>query len=200
MSFAEVRGEIPRTIFHILGGGVLACLGYFPSSPWNRLLLLGVFLFTLAVEAGRRYVPSVKELTNRLLGVFMRPSERDGVTGTPAFTGGVFLAFLLFPRGIALAALVPLLVGDRAAVLAGKGFGRIRMWGKTLEGSLAFVAATFAAYLVLTSLYPSAIPFPRTVLLAASFIGAMAEMLPRPLDDNFTIPLAVGLFLILGAG
>jgi dolichol kinase len=197
MAFGRVRGEVPRTVFHVLGGVLLVCAGYFLPSPVNRLLLGGVLLATLMVEGGRRYVPSFRNLTNRLLGVFMRPAEFDGLTGTPAFTGGVFLAFLLFSKEVAVASLIPLVVGDRAAVLAGKGFGRIRIGAKTLEGSLAFTAVTFSAYMVIVSTYPSALPFPWGILLAASVVGALVELLPRPMDDNLTIPLATGGFLIL---
>ncbi|UCF30756.1 MAG: hypothetical protein JSV26_12045 [bacterium] len=197
MALAQVRKEVPRTIFHVLGGVFLACLGYFLPSPLNRALLGGIFLTTLIVEGGRRYVPFIKDLTNRLLGVLMRPSEFDGVTGTPAFTCGVFLAFLLFSKEIALASLIPLLAGDRAAVLAGKGFGRVKMGDRTLEGSLAFIAASFITYLVVSSIVPHAFPFPWTILLAASVVGALAELLPRPMDDNLTIPLATGGFLVL---
>jgi dolichol kinase len=125
----------------------------------------------------------------------MRPSEHDGITGTPAYVGGVFLAFLLFPREIAVASLIPLVLGDRAAVLAGKGFGKIRIGDKTLEGSIACFAVSLAGYLILAKLFG---PFPVAslpVLLGASLIGTLAEALPRPFDDNLTIPLAVGAFL-----
>jgi len=195
MSLSNVRKELPRTLFHVAGGISLAVLGYYLPGIWNRVVLGAILLVAVTVEAARKFSPSFNRFTQNVLGVFMRPSERDGITGTPAYAGGVFLAFLLFPREIAVASLVPLVLGDRAAVLAGKGFGKIKIGAKTLEGSIACFAASLAGYLVLAELFG---PFPGAglpVLLGASLIGTMAEALPRPFDDNLTIPLAVGVFL-----
>ena len=197
MALADIRAEIPRTFFHILGGLFLAWTGVFFPSPTNRILLGGVFAASLVSEWARLRDPRVGALASRYLGRLMRPSEKDGVTGAPAFTGGVFLAFLLFPPAVALSALVPLIFGDRAGLIVGKGMGRIRMWGKTLEGSLGCLTVSFLVYLALAWAKPAVFGYPWPVLLAASLVGTVAEALPRPLDDNVTIPLAVGLFLTL---
>jgi dolichol kinase len=195
MAFGNVKGELPRTLFHIVGGIFLAALGYQLPGIFNRVALGAILLVTISVEAARKFSPSFNRFTRSSLGIFMRPSEHDGITGTPAYVGGVFLAFLLFPREIAVASLIPLVLGDRAAVLAGKGFGKIRIGDKTLEGSIACFAVSLAGYLILAKLFG---PFPVAslpVLLGASLIGTLAEALPRPFDDNLTIPLAVGAFL-----
>ena len=69
------------------------------------------------------------------------------------------------------------------------------MWGKTLEGSLACLTASFAVYLFLGWKWPLVFYYSPGILFAAALVGTMAEALPRPFDDNLTIPLAVGLFL-----
>ena len=197
MGLSDVREEIPRTFFHVLGGFFLAWIGYFLPFPANRLILAAIFLGVLAVEMGRKFSPAWNRFSRNTLGVFMRPWEQYGTTGALAFTGGTALAFVVFPREVAVAALVPLVFGDRAAILAGKGFGRIRIGGKTLEGSAACFLVSFAAYMILMPFFPD--PFPQSVpvLALASLIGTAAEALPRPLDDNLTIPLAVGGYLYL---
>jgi dolichol kinase len=146
-------------------------------------------------EAARLLIPRVNDLAKVLVGPFMRPHEEKGLTGAPAFTGGVFLAFLFFEPAIALASLVPLIFGDRAGLLVGKSVGRISFKGKTLEGSLACLAASFLIYISLSGLWPEVFGYGWIVLFAASLIGTLAEALPRPFDDNLTIPIAVGLFL-----
>lgn len=195
MTAGKVKKELPRTFFHVAGGIFLAGLGYQLPGIWNRVALGAILLASVAVEAARKFSPSFNEFTRRVLGVFMRPSEHEGITGTPAYTGGVFLAFLFFPRTIAIASLVPLILGDRAAVLVGKGWGRIRIGDKTLEGSVACFSVSLAGYLLLAKFHgPMAAPG-LPVLAGASLVGTLAEALPRPFDDNLTIPLTVGVFL-----
>lgn len=195
MAMGTVKQELPRTLFHITGGIFLAVLGYHLPGIWNRVALGAILLVAVAVEAARKFSPPFNRFTRKSLGIFMRASEHDGVTGTPAYAGGVFLAFVLFPREIAAASLVPLIVGDRAAVLAGKGFGRIKIGAKTLEGSIACFTASLGAYLILVKLSGPFSGVSLPVLLGASLTGTLAEALPRPFDDNLTIPLAVGVFL-----
>ena len=197
MAFEDIRSEVPRTFFHILGGLFLAWIGYFIDPPANLIILGAVFVTAAAADLLRLTVPAIARLFISLAGPFMRASEETGLTGAPAFTGGVFLAFLLFKPSVALAALVPLIFGDRAGLLVGKSIGRISFKGKTLEGSLACLAASFLVYLLLAAIWPGVFGFRRGVLLAASLIGTLAEALPRPFDDNLTIPLAVGVFLTI---
>ncbi len=197
MALAEIQKEIPRTLIHILGGVFLTCVGYFPAPPLNRILLGVFFLLVLLMEAGRMTLPAFNSLSRTLLGPFLRPNEEKSLTGAPAFFGGVFLSFLLFSKTTALGAMVPLVFGDRAGLLAGKGFGRIRIGTKTLEGSLACFVSSLLAFLVLSALWPDVFGYALPVMAGASFIGALAEALPRPFDDNLTIPLAVGIFLSL---
>ena len=195
MAYTDIRSEIPRTFFHILGGLFLAWIGYFLEPPGNKILLGVIFCAALATEAARLFIPRVNVFAKVLIGPFMRPYEDQGLTGAPAFTGGVFLAFLLFKPAVAMSALVPLIFGDRAGLLVGKSMGRISLKGKTLEGSLACLAVTFLVYGILKYTWTAVFGYGWIVLFAASLVGTLAEMLPRPFDDNLTIPLAVGLFL-----
>ena len=52
-----------------------------------------------------------------------------------------------------------------------------------------------AAYAILARVWPEVFGFGWIVLFSAALIGTLAEALPRPFDDNLTIPLAVGMFL-----
>ena len=197
MAFSDIRSEIPRTFFHILGGLFLAWIGYFVDSPVNKILLGVIFAVSIVSEVARLLVPKVNNLFKVLAGSLMRPSEEKGLTGAPAFTGGVFLAFLLFNPAVAMAALVPLIFGDRAGLLVGKSVGRISLKGKTLEGSLGCLTTSFLTYLFMARVWPEVFGYPLIILFFAALIGTLAEVLPRPFDDNLTIPLAVGLFLTI---
>jgi dolichol kinase len=197
MTLPDIRSEIPRTFIHILGGFVLAGAGYFIVQPLNLILLGAALAMVITMEAFRLLVPQINRWIVFLIGPFMRPNEDRSITGAPAFFGGVFLAFLLFPRTIALAAMVPLVLGDRAGLLVGKAVGRIPIGRKTLEGSISCFTASFLSYLAISGLWPDLFGYGWVVLLGASLIGTFAEALPRPFDDNLIIPLAVGIFLSL---
>jgi dolichol kinase len=195
MAFADIRSEIPRTFFHILGGLFLSWIGYFIDPPLNWILLGSIFAAAVLTEAARLLVPRMNDAVKVLIGPLMRAHEEKGLTGAVPFTGGVFLAFLLFQPAVALAAMVPLVFGDRAGLLVGKSVGRVSFKGKTLEGSLACLAAGFLIYLALARIWPEVFSFSWIVLFFAALIGTLAEAMPRPFDDNLTIPLAVGMFL-----
>ena len=195
MALADIRSEIPRTFFHVLGGFFLAAVGYLPAHPLNLYFLAAVFGAALALEGARLFVPSARRLSRVLIGPFMRPCEEEGLTGALPFTGGVLLAFLLFPRSVALASMVPLVFGDRAGLLVGKSIGSVQIGKKTLEGCMGCFTTTLVAYLVMDWVWPDVFHYPFAVILGASLIGTLAEALPRPFDDNLTIPIAVGVFL-----
>jgi dolichol kinase len=197
MALADIRSEIPRTFFHFMGGLILAFTGYVLPPPVNRYCLALIFGAALLFEGVRLLVPSTRRLARIIIGPFMRPNEEHGLTGALPFTGGVFLSFLLFPKSVALASMVPLVFGDRAGLLVGKSVGKVRIGNKTLEGCLGCFLVTFTVYLVLRSLWPEIFHYPWMVLLGASIVGTLAEALPRPFDDNLTIPIAVGVFLSL---
>jgi dolichol kinase len=95
---------------------------------------------------------------------------------------------LLFPKFIALTAITVLTFGDAASTIIGLKFGKIKFKGKTIEGFIAGTIISFIpVYLILGN------PF---LALIASFIGMLAELI-LPIDDSLTIPLSVGIVLLL---
>lgn len=78
-------------------------------------------------------------------------------------------------------------VGDAVAALVGHPFGRLRIGpsGKTLEGAIACLAASFVG-----ALFVARLSMPESIVAAAA--AAVAEAPRRPLDDNVRITIAVG--------
>ncbi len=195
MPLADIRGEIPRTFFHVLGGLFLGVVGFTLPEPLNKAVLGILFLTAVTVDTARLRSPGFSEVIVKVIGPFMRPSEKTSYTGSPAFTAGFLLSFFLFPKQIALAAVVPLVIGDRAAVLVGKSWGSVRIGNKTLEGSLACFVSTLLAYYLGAKFLPALLPFHTLYLAGAALAATVVEMLPRPFNDNLTIPLAAGALL-----
>jgi len=155
----------------------------------GSLVLWG--LITLSVlgvlaEVGRLLLPPLNDLLLRYLP-FFKPSERQLVTGATFMLLSATGVYLLFEKEVAVLALTFLVVGDPAAAIIGSRAHRGRLFGKSLAGTAAFLVAAGAAALLIT-LHP-AVPL-AWWLLPGLVAAAIAELLPIPLDDNVTVPLA----------
>lgn len=113
-----------------------------------------------------------------------------GFTGASYILTTSLVMIIFFPKTITVAALVFIIVGDTAAALIGRRFGRIRyLGGKSLEGSAACLTASFLASLLVPGL-------PLAAGLIGAFTATVAEALSGSLDDNLTVPLASGLAML----
>ena len=145
-----LRKELGRKAFHMLS---LVYLAAFRLIGWPAAVrwFLVWFAIVTAVEWGRLAAPSVERFLHGLMGGLMRESERRHFSGIFHTTAGC-LAAMLIGRGdpvIVSAAIAQLALADAASALAGKAFGRVKLFGgrKTLEGSLAGFAVGYAAAL-----------------------------------------------------
>ncbi len=137
------------------------------------------------------------ELAERLPGVnaaFFRAEEQFRESAMTPYVIAILLTALTFPKTIALVAILTLAIADPLSAVVGIRFGRHRVVpDKSLEGSAAFFAATFAIAFALLRPLPGVDGLQAAG--AAGLIGLAAaafEMIPLRLDDNLTIPLLVG--------
>ena len=101
----------------------------------------GIFLFTLLLEGYRLHNRQGKRLFHQLFGAMLRKEENGKLTGaTWVLAGSVLCSLLALISSSAAAAafwgLTFFILGDAAAALFGKAFGRTRIGRKTLEGAL----------------------------------------------------------------
>ena len=141
----------------------------------------------LAIEIVRLRSPSVNDRFIRMAAPLLRPAEHGKISGTPPFLAGCLASAVLFPLPVAMAGILFLTFGDAAATTVGEQFGRTRIGAKSLEGTAAFLAASALVSLGVT-LFSSTPPF--GALVAGAVTAAAVELLPLPVDDNFTIPVA----------
>lgn len=190
-----------RNIFHVLMA-LTGVLSYeFLLDRTGVIIVTGslVGLFVV-MEIMRR----ASETWNRRFvdGAFRhiaRPGEAHQVPAATWYGLALFLGSILFPKeGIQLGALA-LGFGDPAAQIFGKRFGRVKLIGqKSVAGAVAFIVTTA---LVTAAFMVAVLPVGHTLLsltgliglpLLLGLVGAIAEVFSGKLDDNFTIPLAVG--------
>jgi len=170
--------EFRRKLFHILGGLLwLVPLFYLQKS---LLLIFSLFVLALNLVFVLRLAEDKIKLIYKLIYLFEREKnlERPTIQGL-WFNLGVFLSFLLFTKECATVGIVLTAVGDGFAGLIGYHFGRIRIGQKSLEGFFAFfVSSSLALW-----------PFVGAFALLIAFVGAVVEILPKNIDDNFLLPL-----------
>jgi dolichol kinase len=184
----KVLAELPRKAIHI--SSILLPLAYFygllTKSHLRDLLLAGTVI-AIGLELLRLHEPRVKMFFRQFFGNLIRRHEKRALLGSTYLLISALISVEIFPRPICVAALGMLILGDAAAALVGKTWGRTHLFGsrKTLEGSLAFLVVSFLFAWLVTRM-----PWP--VALIGAFVGMLFEFLPLPLDDNFAIPLSAG--------
>lgn len=179
-----------RKLYHLFGG--LGLLSLYSVLGRERALLAYAVLFAvvLVLEIVRLRSSMVNDLLFRYFGAFVRASERSHLTGMVPYILGVGLSLLFYRTDIATAAVCFLACGDVAATTVGERYGRTKIVGeKSLEGTVAFFAASLAAGSVLLAAGSSP---PLSVTVAGAAIAAGVELFPVRVNDNLVIPLASG--------
>jgi len=187
------RVEITRKIVHL--STLSIPIGYALTQEETALMiLLSLFLGFLSVDLLRHFHRGIASLFEKyFFGNVLREREKGTFMGSTYFLFSSILTLLFFPKPIAIASLLILILSDTCAALVGKGVGKIRIYGKTLEGSIAFLLSS----LVIVGFYPDLDRLPG--ILGA--LGAtVVELLPIKVDDNLTIPLVAGGIMLFGGG
>jgi dolichol kinase len=192
-----MRRELARKAIHVASAAVPLLVWLLPR-PAAIALLVPLALLALVVEAARHRVRAVRYHFLRRTRTLLRPHERRGLAGATWMALAYAAALLLFPRPVAVAAMLFNGLGDAAAALAGTRWGRRRTaWGKSWEGFAAGLGVDLAVGIGMWMLAPAAVP------LAGALLGALAaasaEFAPLPLDDNVRVTLLGGAGILLGA-
>ena len=195
--------EVLRKLVHLSSFWMVAAIGIFPRA-WNVCLFAGLLLGIVAIEyANHKGLPLVRATYGRIFGRMLRENERGQEfrpSGAPHVLAAALMLCLLFEQRVAMTALAIMLTGDSFAAIIGRKFGRrkINHGRKSIEGAAAFwiSSALVLAFFVLFFRLPT--PF---VLMGIFGIttAMLAEIFEEQIkiDDNFSIPLAMGLSLSL---
>lgn len=183
----------PRGIFHVSSGLVaLAVLWSVPHPAWAMAVGWPLALTAWTLEIIRRARPGFNATIMRFFAPLAHPHEYRGInSGTWYLTTIALLSTTVSPVPCAVGVAV-LGFGDPAAAIVGRRFGRVRLvHGRTLEGSLAFLAASAAAGTLAAMIFAPGLSLPLALALGASgaVAGAATELLSLRIDDNLTIGL-----------
>ncbi len=189
----DYRYEIVRKGIHLFSL-CIPVIYYYISRQLALCLLLPVTAAFFGVDMARYYVPAVSNWFYRWFGWLLRRHETDikqkRLNGASNVLISASLCVLMFPKVIAINAFTILIISDTAAALFGRRFGRHRFLSKSLEGSLAFFVT--AVIVILIAPKVSGITEEYIIGIVAAAIGTIVEVLPVKIDDNISIPLAIG--------
>ena len=181
-----------RGLFHIFGGLIIPIVALF--LPKTVLIIsLGVVTFIfLTFELVRFRAQGINRWFLSFFQPLLREEEASRLIGTSYILIASLIAFLAFPRDVAVLALSFLALGDAVATIVGKQVGKRKLLGKTLEGDLA----CFVSCLVIGIVFHYAgLNISLLTILVGSVGATIAEAVPLPINDNLTIPLFAGLVM-----
>jgi len=174
-----------RKLFHF--SGIVIPLTYFLTDKKSALFLAaGVLVLDIILE------------TMRIKGHFklafiernMKESEDKRLSGTFFYMLSSLATIAFFEKTVALSVLCILCTADPLSSLAGTKFGRVRLLGKSLEGTVTFFVVSFFILRLFAFATPAA--------LAGATVACLTELFSsRIIDDNLSIPLVTALALTL---
>ncbi len=157
------------------------------AASWKTptLWLIGSVTVTYLMSEVMRLLGVAVPIFSSVTWRAMRPSEpRMIVVGPFLFGVGIFIAVAFFEPAAATVGVLVLAIGDSAASLVGKTFGRTTLPynpGKTVLGSLSLFAVG-----VLVAIFFVSVPW----ALLVGAVASLVESLPLGPSDNLLLPLA----------
>ncbi len=155
-------------------------------------ILSSITLLMLVIDVSRlRNWWFWRVLASPVFSSMIRKHEQDGdLTGASYILLTASATVALFSKPVAIAAISFIIVGDAAAALIGRRFGRTKIGNKTLEGSLGCLAAT-----ALVAIFTPGISL--QVALLGALVATVVEAWPMGVDDNVSVPLLSGLAMTM---
>jgi len=186
----SLKRELQRKSIHLAMIAIPVWVYLVPRDEALLGLIIATFA-TVAVDLLRLSDQRLKRFFYQLFRSLIRPHEAEHLIGSTYYMIAALLAVVAFDRTIAIAALTFLVLGDAAAAIVGKRFGRPLYWGKSLQGSAACFAVCLAVGWPLLGR--------ADVAVAGALTAMVAEALPVPMDDNMRVPIFSGLVMQLVA-
>jgi dolichol kinase len=170
---------------------------YYVHRETALMFLVPLALVSIGIDVGRFYIPAIHRMVEQMFDKILRPHERRAglLSGATYVLISALICVAIFPKLITVAAFSILIVSDSSSAIFGRAFGKHRFFDKSLEGTLAFIASAWLVILIA----PKAGPMPIEYFIGAfaAIVGGIAEAasVSLHLDDNFSIPVSIGLIM-----
>ncbi len=190
----DYKKEIVRKAIHLCSLSIPIIYYYIPKQVAVDILV-PLTLASIAVDLGRYVFPSLAKWFYSWFGFLLRKHEVDkkkkNLNGASYVFISALLCVLIFPKFVFVTAFTVLIVGDIAAALIGRRFGKHKFLAKSLEGTLAFFVFGSIAILFTPKIGGYAGEY--LIAIVSVALGAIGENISYGwADDNLVIPLTVG--------
>jgi phytol kinase len=183
----SLYNELKRKTIHLVALSIP--IGYYILPKKTALLILvPITIGSILIDIIRLRNLPLAGFFNWFLGPMLREHESYSLTGSSHILSASVLSIIFFNKKVAIAAIAYIILGDIAAALVGRVYGKTRIEKKSLEGSLAFLCIC-----LLIALFLPGLPFWIGAIGAAIATGI--EALSIPIDDNLSVPLVCGLIM-----
>jgi len=187
-----------RKVFHVFSSSVVPLfywfLPFFPTAAEGRafiLIVLSVALVLFVLFDGLRLLyPPFNRYVMRHFSLLIRQSEEKRFTGATFTCLSFWVVVFFFSREIAVTGMLFLSLGDTAAEIVGKNWGRKKYFGRSLEGMGGFFIVAFPlAWMIIQDW---------RLAFSGAAMGALIEFFSFRIDDNLTVPIlsATSIWLI----
>ena len=194
------RQEVYRKLIHLSSLWMACAVLFLPQSVCLTLFGLGTCA-VLFFEFIRTKNHPLGHFAIKIFGKLLRPQETNAgfkPSGAVYVLLSAFIITFISPKEIAALALIIALTSDTAAALIGRKWGKTPFYGKSCEGTAAFIIIGTLAGYVSGLLIGIEIDYLLCAVIAATIIAALAEVFSPKifLDDNFSVPIAAALTLL----
>jgi dolichol kinase len=189
----DYKNEVLRKTIHLFSLSI-PIIYYYITKELALWILVPLTVFSLFIDYGRYYHKALAETVNKIFGFIMRKHETDGkkknLNGATYVLLSAVTVIILFPKIFVVTAFTVLIVGDIAAALIGRKFGKTKFLCKSLQGTLAFIFFSCFVVLLAPKIEGSLIEY--IIGFVAVVVGGIAENVSGEwADDNFMIPITM---------
>ncbi|MCW4020965.1 MAG: haloacid dehalogenase-like hydrolase [Candidatus Bathyarchaeota archaeon] len=185
------KSSMSREAIHIGGFAVSLICAYLIDRYAIAFLLFLFAVVYLLAETKRILGTNTPVITDVTMNAAGKLEFKEFVAAPLFYAAGIIMSLVLFPEPVGYVAVTVLTLGDGFAAICGERVGWSRVpfnKVKNFEGTACGFIFAFLGSLIFVDLFRA---------LVASAVGMVAEILPLPVNDNLTIPLAAGLALIV---
>ncbi len=192
MTYQIQDSHLPRKLFHVAGVSLIPTIYYFEPIPrqWQIATLAVITVAWVAFDFARLKNRKINDLFHHWFSGLMKKKEGEALTGVSYMLVGATLSLVLFPAPLNVTVLYFAALGDPAAAVVGKMYGKIKLFReRTLEGSMAM-------FLVCVGIGSLLLDFGALVVVGA-LAATAAELYADTLDDNLLVPLVSGVVMTM---
>ena len=195
----DYKTELLRKSIHLCSLSI-SIVYYFVTKELALQILIPLTILAVVLDFSRYLIPGFAKIFYSFFGFMLREhekiQEKKNLSGATYLLISVTIVVIIFPKLFVIPAVAVLIIGDIAAALLGRKFGKHKFLAKSLEGTLAFFITGSIVILLTPKIEGSFWEY--IIGFIAVAVGAIAENISYGwADDNLTIPLSVCLTMAL---